>query len=853
MSISSLRIDPILDEPASLAPEDAGLGALVTARGNLPLHRLDVRADITGLTVGVRLTQAYRNPYDTSLEATYIFPLPDRAAVTGLTMTAGDRVIEGVLSERGAARKTYDAAIAAGQQASIAEEERPDVFTLRVGNILPGEEVTVAFTLAGPLPYADGQAEFRFPLVVAPRYIPGGALPGAQVGSGYSQDTDAVPDASRITPPVMLPGFPNPVDLSIEVRIDPAGLALSGIASSLHAITEEDGLVRIQPGERVNRDFILRLAYEEGANALVLVPDADGEEGTYQLTVLPPAANTESGTPRRPRDLVLLLDRSGSMGGWKMVTARRAAARIVDTLTPADRFAALTFDHVVGHPDRLPSGLVAATDRHRYRAIEHLARVDARGGTELAAPLAEALSLLADPSRDRILVLITDGQVGNEDQILRQITPGLAGIRVHTVGIDTAVNAGFLSRLAGVGGGRCELVESENRLDDAMDRIHRRIGAPSATGLRVEAEGLDLLPGSASPARIPDLFPGVPLVLAGRYRGAAAGTLTVSGLTPDELPWQVSVVAAVADRPEVSKIWARGRLRDLEDQYVVNGSDVLEHTIVETSLRHGVLCRFTAYVATDVRVVTDGKTPHKVTQLVELPAGWEPVEIADVLSSSVSPPSPARVPFRPQQAAASPDMAFGAAVGSAPAPAAQAAPAAPAGPGAPVEAMRKRSVVRPAAEGFSTASVGGGGRPPRSKQRRLKESEEFEGFGPELTAVIEQAAVEARRLRDGAAEPAGRRRDLLDDLLSRLDALLRDLTRHNSDQGVVQTLHVLVVYLRDAEAALEQRWTHALAVLDELAALGAGIVEDSEAEAESEQGPDSEPSPATGRRAFWKR
>lgn len=176
MSISSLRIDEIADERPTLdgpatattatAPadaEEAGFGALVTPRGNLPLHRLSVRAAITGLTVGVKLTQKFHNPFDVPLEATYIFPLPDRAAVTGLTMTAGDRVIEGVLSERGEARATYDAAIAAGQQASIAEEERPDVFTLRVGNILPGEEVTVAFTLVGPLPFADGQAEFRFP------------------------------------------------------------------------------------------------------------------------------------------------------------------------------------------------------------------------------------------------------------------------------------------------------------------------------------------------------------------------------------------------------------------------------------------------------------------------------------------------------------------------------------------------------------------------------------------------------------------------------------------------------------------------------------------------------------------
>ena len=170
----TVRIAPLPDEAPSRL--DAGLGALTTTKGNLPLDAVDVHAAITGLAARVEVTQEYRNPFDVPLEATYVFPLPDRAAVTRMRMEAADRVIEGVLKERGQARQDYDAAIAEGKRAAIAEEDRPDVFTMRVGNILPGERVTVRLTLDQPLPYEDGTASFRFPLVVAPRYIPGTPL-----------------------------------------------------------------------------------------------------------------------------------------------------------------------------------------------------------------------------------------------------------------------------------------------------------------------------------------------------------------------------------------------------------------------------------------------------------------------------------------------------------------------------------------------------------------------------------------------------------------------------------------------------------------------------------------------------
>src|ERR1700712_1872987 len=180
---------------------DSGFGSLHTDRGNLPLDRLSVRTKISGLVARTVVVTEFLNTHDVALEATYVFPLPDRAAVTGMTLTADNRTVEAELQERATAREAYDQAIASGRRASIAEEDRPDVFTMRVGNILPAERVVIELSLVGPLPFEDGAARFRFPLVVAPRYIPGAPIAGPQAGDGQQLDTDAVPDASRITPP----------------------------------------------------------------------------------------------------------------------------------------------------------------------------------------------------------------------------------------------------------------------------------------------------------------------------------------------------------------------------------------------------------------------------------------------------------------------------------------------------------------------------------------------------------------------------------------------------------------------------------------------------------------------------
>lgn len=608
-----------------------GFGAVETLHGCLPLVSLKVAVWVEGLLAETRVQQRFANRFSEPLEATYIFPLPPLSAVTGFRMTVGDRVIEGRIDERGRARADYDRALAAGQSVAITEEERPNVFSLRVGNIPPGMTADIEFSLVEAIAVDAGEATYRFPLVVKPRYCPGELLEGEQLGSGVAADTNRVPDASRISPPIRLPGFPDPVEFSFAVTLPFTGRLAGTFGCSLPAVAEETAAgiwrVRVTPGQSLDRDFILRWWVADDRQPqmdLRLEPDEarpqglgrEGRpgsvegDGSFSLVVVPPLGGEE---PPPPRDIVFLLDRSGSMGGWQMAAARRAVGRMVDSLSAADRVCVMAFD------DRFESGgggwrpsLAEATDQHRWKLTQWLAGINARGGTELTQAIQRGLNVLRRSSaaaqpREQILVLITDGQVGNESAALRQLSRQLGETCFFAVGIDQAVNDGLLGRLASRTGGLLELVESEDRLDLAIERICRRIGPVCVSDLTLAAEGIDLLSETVTPARLPDLAPGLPLVIRGRYRGVAtqrtAAAITVTGRDVRDQVWTTKAEALPARVNGHSSLWARSFLRHLEDDYELTERkselDKLRGRITELSQDFGVLCRFTALIAID--------------------------------------------------------------------------------------------------------------------------------------------------------------------------------------------------------------------------------------------------------------
>lgn len=600
-----------------------GLGQLKVTRdeksATLPLAGVKISARVADRVAQVTMEQSFRNPFSEALEAVYIFPLAGGSAVSAFEMKVGDRVIKGVVKERGQARQDYQQAVKAGKRAALLEQDRDDIFTVQVGNLPPGETVSVTITYSERLPFFDdGATELRLPLLVAPRYIPGTPVDRDPVGLGVQWDTDEVPDASRITPPRLAPGFDPKVALTIDVLLDDDRLA--DLACSQHATRLSEGKIALaRQDELLDRDFVLRWrpAGEKLSTSLLAT-----KKGFGLLSLLPPKRDGFLG---RARDVVFILDRSGSMGGVKMSSAARACSMLLDTLGPRDRFAICAFDDSTEWFD-----FKAADEAAREQGHAFLRKIDARGGTELNPAMTETLKKLKGvDGRAPVIVVITDGQVGNESAVLQSVQKGADDVRLFTLGIDTAVNQAFLKRLASLGGGTATFVEPGTGLEDALRAVGREIGRPLVTDLTIE--------GAETASRIPDLFegraasvflkvkPGTPVVIKGKYA--------------DGKPFEAKLKAKEIELPAIGQLWARSRVAELEDQYRLDAGrrNEIQKEIIELAVAHSLLTRFTAFVVVDEKeIVNKGGEGRTVVQPVQMPALWEMESAKDACAGAPS-------------------------------------------------------------------------------------------------------------------------------------------------------------------------------------------------------------------------
>ncbi|MBP1096912.1 marine proteobacterial sortase target protein [Bradyrhizobium diazoefficiens] len=622
------------EQASLLQPGDARSGTLLLKEDGATTEaiRLGIDIDITvsGPTLRTRVTQAFRNPTKDWVEATYVYPLATNGAVDTLKMVVGDRVIVGDIKERQQARVIYEQARSAGQKAALTEQERPNIFTNSVANIGPGETVLVQIEYQEPVHQSGNEYSLRVPLVVAPRYNPAPIVQSVDFrndGSGWGTATsDPVPDRDRISPTVLDPARNAPANpTSITVRLK-AGFALGEVQSHHHNVKIEspDNATRIvtlaDGAVPADRDFELTWKpAAQKAPSVGLFREHVGDADYLLAFVTPPSAEQATQKPL-PREVVFVIDNSGSMGGTSIVQAKASLLYALGRLQPADRFNVIRFDDTM---DVLFPASVPADAAHVGEATSFVSALQARGGTEMVPAMRAALTdKIGDTGMVRQVVFLTDGAIGNEQQLFETITAMCGRSRVFMVGIGSAPNTYLMTRASELGRGAFTHIGSVEQVEERMRGLFAKLENPAVTGLSAKFSEAT---ADVTPAIIPDVYRDEPLVLAARL-DKLAGSLEIKGRVGDR-PWSVTLpLQNAAEGKGLSKLWARRKIGDAEVARTMREMtpEEADKAILALALDHQIVTRLTSLVAIDKTPSRPEGEPLKLSELpINLPAGWD--------------------------------------------------------------------------------------------------------------------------------------------------------------------------------------------------------------------------------------
>ncbi|MEG4625679.1 VIT domain-containing protein [Microcoleus sp. w1-18aA5] len=600
-----------------------------------PLKQTEVKAKIAGNISRVEVVQKFENPFPESIEAVYVFPLPDEAAVDDMEIKIGSRIIKADIKRREEALEIYEQARKQGRTAGLLEQERDNIFTQSLVNIKPGEKIEVTIRYTESLKFAGGDYEFVFPMVVGPRYISGNLTPPLARG-GYSSAAD------RINPPVLPPGTRSGHNIAVSVEID-AGVAIGDVRSTSHQITTDrsGNIVQVQLANSdtiPNKDLILRYRVA-GENTRATILTQSDKRGGHFATYLIPALNYKT-NEIVPKDVVFLMDTSGSQQGEPLAKSKELMRRFIQGLNPNDTFTIIDFANTAKALSTTP---LANTPENRQKAINYIDKLQANGGSELFNGLQTVMNFpAAATGRLRSIVLITDGYIGNENEVLALVQQSLKpGNRLYSFGVGGSVNRFLLNRLAEVGRGTSQVIRQDEPSAEAAEKFFREINSPVLTNIQISWEGMGEKP-QIYPIAPPDLFASGPLVLFGkktdrtngqlRIRGTLAGGKTYEQVLPVNFApsgggrqrESTSVAATATDfgNSGVAQLWGRSRIKDLMNQMFGGETQSLVESVTNTALTYRLLSEYTAFVAVseEVRVEPDGSR-RRVQVPVELPQG----------------------------------------------------------------------------------------------------------------------------------------------------------------------------------------------------------------------------------------
>jgi len=587
-----------------------------------PLKHTDVEAHVAGMVAHVTVTQHFTNPFEDPIEAVYVFPLPQNAAVNDMLMKIGGRTIRGLIQTREKARETYEQAIAEGKRASLLEQERPSIFTQTVGNILPGDDILITIKYVEDLTYDHGKYEFVFPMVVGPRFIPGAPVATPSDAGGWAPNTDRVPDASRITPPVLKPDERTGHDIDVALRIN-SGVPLRKLRSESHDVDitrqgSAEATVTLEAHDKIpNKDFELEWEITGEQPEIALLTHKGDMGGFFSMIVAPKADYTEEEIT--PKEMIFVLDCSGSMSGEPVEKGKEAMRRCVAGLNPNDTFQLIRFSIAASKFSPTP---IPNTPENVKRGLKYIDEMSGSGGTQMIEGIKAALGYERDPERLRIVCFMTDGYIGNETEILAAIEERLGEARLFSFGVGTSVNRYLLDRMAEVGRGTVQYVNLGEDTETVVNRFYERIRRPYLTDIAIDWGGLDA--EDVYPQRIPDLFSAQPVIVHGRYGDPGEGTIAVSGNIAGK-PWSAEIDAAFpadgSGNEALASLWARQRIKDLMSQmYRAETPEVVEQ-VTAIALEFRLMSQYTSFVAVDEKVVVEGGQARTVHQPIPMPEG----------------------------------------------------------------------------------------------------------------------------------------------------------------------------------------------------------------------------------------
>ncbi|MBT7951316.1 MAG: marine proteobacterial sortase target protein [Gammaproteobacteria bacterium] len=604
---------------------------------NAPVLYTDVQISVTGMIARTKVKQAFRNASADWKEAVYVFPLPETAAVDHMRMHIGERIIEGQIKEKNIAKKQYKAARKAGKKASLIEQERPNIFTTSLANIGPNETIVVEIEYQQIIKYDLGEFSLRFPSVVAPRYIPGNKNVKGFAGTGWATNTNEVADASRITPPVLNPELGKINPLSIHIDLD-AGIELIDINSPYHPIEvvqqsrKTDYTIRLKESTiPADRDFVLNWKASEKNTPQAAFFKESKNGSDYGLLMIVPPKNERGAILNR--ELIFVIDTSGSMAGTSIAQAKSALQLALSRLQSGDRFNIIQFN---SYTSQLFPQPVAVSGRAMQQARNYVNSLSADGGTEMASAIRAALINQSNDLDIRQVVFLTDGSVGNEDALFSQVEQFLGSSRLFTIGIGSAPNSHFMNRAAKFGRGTHTYIGNIAEVQKKMGKLFSKLESPVLSDISLK------LPANRAteiwPQKIPDLYLGEPLLISIKST-SLPDKIEVNGNIADAA-WRTTLsLRGGQERVGISTLWARRKISALMDQRL-HGSEqkLVEQAIVSTALEHHLVSKFTSLLAVDVTPSRKREELLKKHALpVNLPAGWKHKKVFAAMPKTATP------------------------------------------------------------------------------------------------------------------------------------------------------------------------------------------------------------------------